>query len=375
MLLYIHVPFCKKKCEYCAFHSGPFEYADLELYVPRLIDEISLLGEQLGHPKAHTLYFGGGTPSLLPPWALFDIMAELDQSFTLADQFEFTFEGNPDSLDDEFLHELKMLGVNRLSIGIQSLVDANLQTLGRPHTVTQAVRAVYAAKRQGFVNLNLDMMFGLPGQRLRLWLDELKEICELRPTHFSCYNLTVEPDTPLEQRCHSRELILPEEEEQAKMFLYGAEFLESRGYLQYEISNFSKMGFQSRHNMGYWEGEDYVGFGPSAVSTFGGKRRTNPRDLQEWAESVRRGQAGASVEELDLATRIEEMVMLRLRTSRGLRLKAYRELTGKDFVKQHQQMVNLLHQKELLRIQKGYLRLTKHGMLVSDAILSHFLKE
>ena len=158
------------------------------------------------------------------------------------------------------------------------------------------------------------------------------------------------------------------------MFLYGAELLESRGYLQYEISNFAKMGFQSRHNMGYWEGEEYAGLGPSAVSTLGGKRRTNPRGLRQWAEAARSG-VDVDVEELDLATRVKEMVMLRLRTTRGLRLKAYRELTGRDFVKEHQQMVNVLHKKELLRIQKGYLRLTKHGMLVSDAILSHFLKD
>ncbi len=375
MLLYIHVPFCKKKCDYCAFYSQEFDFADLELYVDTLLEEIRLLGEHCGHAKAHTLYFGGGTPSLLPPWALFDIVGELDQAFSLPQQFEFTFECNPDSIDDDYLRELKMLGVNRLSIGVQSLVDGNLQLLGRPHTVTQAVRAVYAARRQGFANVNLDMMFGLPGQRLRLWLDELKEICELKPSHFSCYNLTIEPGTPLEDRCHTREVLLPEEEEQAKMFLYGAEFLESRGYLQYEISNFAKMGFQSRHNMGYWEGEDYAGFGPSAVSTLEGKRRTNPRDLRLWAEGVRDGYENTAVEELDLATRIKEMVMLRLRTSRGLRLKAYRELTGRDFVKEHQQMVNVLHQKELLRIQKGYLRLTKHGMLVSDAILSHFLKD
>ena len=365
----------KKKCEYCAFHSQEFDFADLELYVNTLIEEIRVLGDMYGHAEAHTLYFGGGTPSLLPPWALFDIVGEMDQAFSLAKQFEFTFECNPDSIDDEYLRELKMLGVNRLSIGVQSLVNENLKLLGRPHDVTQAVRAVYAAKRQGFANLNLDMMFGLPGSRLRLWLDELKEICQLRPSHFSCYNLTIEPDTPLEKRCHAREVLLPEEEEQAKMFLYGAELLESQGYLQYEISNFAKMGFQSRHNTGYWEGEDYLGVGPAAVSTINGKRRSNPRDLRLWAEAVENRFENLEIEELDLATRIKEMVMLRLRTTRGLRLKAYRELTGRDFVKENQQIVNVLHQKELLRIQKGYLRLTKNGMLVSDAILSHFLKD
>ena len=149
--------------EYCAFHSKEFDFSELELYVAALVDEIAMLGERLGHPKAHTLYFGGGTPSLLPPWALFDIVGELDQAFSLAQQFEFTFEANSDSLDDEYLRELKMLGVNRLSIGIQSVSDANLRLLGRPHNVVQAVRAVYAARRQGFGNINLDMMFGLPG--------------------------------------------------------------------------------------------------------------------------------------------------------------------------------------------------------------------
>ncbi len=276
MLLYVHVPFCRSKCRYCAFYSEVMDMGALEVYAGALVKEMRLWSKRLSKPKVSTVYFGGGTPSLLPGWALSRIMPELNKCFVLEKTTEFTFEANPDSAVDEgYLGRLRDYGVNRLSIGVQSLSDANLTALGRPHGAGAALQAFALARRAKFANISLDFLWGLPGQRVSKWLEELKTAVKLRPEHLSCYGLTVEPDTPLEADVESGETELPEENVQGRMFILGAEYLEAEGYLQYEISNFARMGFQSRHNLGYWEGRDYLGLGPTAVSTMSGARHEN----------------------------------------------------------------------------------------------------
>jgi putative oxygen-independent coproporphyrinogen III oxidase len=375
ILLYIHVPFCSAKCRYCAFHSAPMRGADLQIFVENLKTEMTIWGERLEKPKLATVFFGGGTPSLLPPGALMGIKDRLERSFTLPESFEFTFEANPDSVGTkEYLSALLRLGVNRLSLGFQSLDDESLRLLGRPHTSQQALQTYMLARDLGFRNISLDLIWGLPGQRQTTWIKELKAVTDLRPEHLSCYNLTVEPDTPLEEMVRSGQVKLPTEKDQSNMFIYGADFLESVGYFQYEISNFSRLGLHSRHNMGYWEGRDYLGLGPSAVSTLNGRRWRNPPNLAQWARAVNRKELDKDAEELTPDIRLKELIMLRLRTSGGLKLKAYRSLTGKNFMKTHASILKTLRQHDLIRVGRDGVRLSRTGMLVSDTILQRLFE-
>ncbi len=271
-------------------------------------------------------------------------------------------------------HELPRLGVNRLSVGVQSTYDHYLQLLGRTHDAATARAVCRMARDAGLSNLSLDLIWGLPKQRLYTWMQQLREIMELSPNHLSCYGLSLDEGTPLERAAKRQDLGFPPEDDLAKMYVYGAEYLESEGLLQYEISNFARMGFTSRHNLGYWEGRDYLGLGPSAFSTLRGRRWGNPADLDQWAGQVRSGTLGRDAEVLDLEARVRELIMLRLRTTRGLRLRAYTLLTGSSFVQDFGPMVQALRQNSLIRIANGYLRLTKTGMLVSDSILANLFE-
>ncbi|MFP5257794.1 MAG: radical SAM family heme chaperone HemW [Acidobacteriota bacterium] len=370
MLLYIHVPFCRSKCRYCAFVSKPLDMAEVEVYAAALPLEIRHFGKKLGRPKVETVYFGGGTPSLLPGWALSRILPEIPKHFDLHPAVEWTFEANPDSAQDvAYLRSLLGYGVNRLSLGVQSFSDASLTCLGRPHNGKTALAAVNAVRQAGFANLSLDLIWGLPGQREGAWLEELRTAVRLRPEHLSCYGLTIEPGTPFAAEAETGGLTLPPESEQGRMYVHGAEYLEEQGYLQYEISSFARMGFQSRHNSGYWEGRDYLGLGPGAVSTLSGVRHENPREVRDWAALAKTGRCGVGGVALTREERVREYVMLSLRTAKGLRLSLYKRLTGIDFVKENEGLLTALRQKELIRLSGGHLRLTKNGFLVSNLIL------
>lgn len=398
MLLYIHVPFCRQKCRYCAFHSLPLapcdahdgaatphaslstkgaaSQHDIEDYLDTLFREMTLWGDRLGPVPVESVFFGGGTPSLLPPRIVGAILDRAARCFNIAADAEISLEANPESLHTrKQAGELLATGVNRLSLGVQALDDALLHLMGRPHRARDAVRAFHAAREAGFANISLDFIWGLPGQRLKQWIQQLREVVRLRPDHLSCYGITLEEGTPLSDDVQAGRLTLPGDREQAAMFMQGAELLEEAGYLQYEISNFARMGYQCRHNLGYWEGCDYLGLGPSAASTLQGVRRVNYTDHLAWREAVHAGRATGEAEPLDLPTRVLELVMLRLRTARGLRVKAYDELTGRNFMRDHKQLVHLLHDNGLIRLRDGYLRLTRNGMLVSNSILERFFEQ
>ena len=254
---------------------------------------------------------------------------------------------------------------------MQSMDEGMLRVLGRPHKAQDSLHVAFLAREAGCTNINLDLMWGLPGQSVRQWLQTLKDVIRMAPDHISAYGLTLEPGTAIELDVEEGRLTLPPERDQNIMFMEGAAMLEQHGYLHYEISNFARMGFQCRHNMGYWEGEDYLGLGPSATSTVNNRRWTNPSSQAAWNARTREGKLAQDVEELSPETRVLELLMLRLRTARGLRIAAYREMTGRDFVRDHQRLVQALHENSLIRIRQGYLRLTRSGMLVSNSILSN----
>lgn len=371
LLLYIHMPFCQSRCHYCSFHSQAFNQVTFAWYFKLLLEEIKLWGKRLKKPKLRTIYFGGGTPSLIPLHHLDQIMKTLGKAFSMTSGMEVTLEANPDSAQDvSYFRGLLSMGINRLSLGMQSLNDVDLHVMGRPHNTAMTMQSYENARRAGFGNIGVDLIWGLPNQRLKVWIDQLEAVEQMRPEHISAYNLTIEPNTVMAKMCgDDGEFKLPPEQEQGRMFIYGAEYLESVGYMHYEVSNFARMGFMSVHNSGYWNGSDYLGLGPSAVSTIGRRRFTTPRYMDEYDAYVRGGLVGEDHELLTDDDLLKETVMLSLRTSKGLDLKAFREKAGFDLIKRQEQLITALHRENLVRIAHGRLRLTKNGMLVSNVII------
>lgn len=382
MLIYIHVPFCISRCTYCAFHSNSLQGESdaskkdlIDKYVEGLRAEISLYGNRIQQKDVQSVFFGGGTPSLLSAENFSKIMETLKTDFNLTKKAEITIEANPESIKDrKKLEDYLALGANRLSIGIQSLNDAALKMLGRPHRAIDSLKAISRAREAGFINVSVDLMWGLPGQSVHQWLQTLKEVTALGPEHISAYGLSVEPGTKMEELCEKGELATPPERDQSLMFMEGSATLETAGFMHYEISNFARMGYQCRHNLGYWEGRDYLGLGPSSTSTINEKRWTNPANLSSWLLAVNKGQVGQNAEMLSPRTRALELVMLRLRTARGLRLKSYQDYCGRDFVQDNKRIIQALHENGLAKIRNGYLALTRSGMLVSNSIISNLFE-
>lgn len=372
--LYVHAPFCRAKCRYCAFYSLPAGQAGpqapvLARYLCALEAEMDQLVRAHGPVSAPTLFFGGGTPSLLGADALSRILAALRSRFDLAPDAEISLEANPDSASPEFLRAACALGVNRLSLGVQSLDDALLAALGRIHSAGQAVDAFASARAAGFANIGLDLIFGLPGQTPKAWLDTLRRAVALGPEHLSCYGLTLEPGTPLAGD-KAALAALPDEDAQAEMYLAGAELLEAEGYAHYEISNFARPGKACRHNQLCWQGRGVLGFGPAAVSTMMEVRWANPADFEAWERLVGSGQAGQSGREAlspDILAR--ERLMLSLRTAAGLDLVAHRAATGLDLPDRYAGLLAQLKQAGLVLLSPERLRLTRAGMLVSNSVI------
>jgi oxygen-independent coproporphyrinogen-3 oxidase len=335
-----------------------------------LLQEIRLRGRELPGLQLDTLYIGGGTPSLLQPQELENILAALHQEFSLPEELELSLEANPESCQDlQKLKAFRSLGVNRFSLGLQSMSDWDLSLLGRVHSKEQALKACSLIREAGFANLNLDMLWGLPGQSTQDWLLQLGRALELKPEHMSCYCLSLEPGTSLQQRMQKQALQLPAEAEQEQMFLKGLELLQGHGLQQYEISNFAWPGRECRHNQGYWEGRDYLGLGPGAVSTRGFLRYRNPESLQGYAQAQKQGGLQPEIQELSKRDKAQELVMLGLRTTKGLDLQQLWHAYGLDLQGQNQDLLQALQEKGLLSRQDARLNLTRSGMLLCDAVL------
>ena len=281
--IYIHVPFCRSKCEYCDFYSVTTKEDGLmDEYLDAICTHIRESGNLAPGYKVDTVYFGGGTPSFFGAEGMASILTTIRKSFDVTDDAEITFEANPDSISDKLLRRLRGEGFNRVSLGIQCDDDEILKKIGRPHSYAQAVTAVQRIRKAGFRNLSLDLIYGLPGQTRHAWQETLQQVLMLSPDHISCYGLKVEEGTPLYQ--YKDYCNLPDDDTQADMYLDAVEILRTRGYRQYEISNFCRKGQYSRHNMKYWKGGEYLGFGPSASSDFAGKRFTIVRSLRQYID-------------------------------------------------------------------------------------------
>ena len=377
MLLYLHVPFCRSKCRYCAFFSEPLPPGKgdglLSLWADTLLLDLHRWAEHLGHPSVETVFFGGGTPSLVPPDTLERLIDTIAGAFALDGRAEISMEANPESMTPERAADFAHSGVNRVSLGVQSLDDALLSAVGRVHDRATALHAYEGLRRAGFRNVGLDFIWGLPGESLESWRRQVEEAADLRPEHLSCYGLTLEEGTPLFREQDA--LALPDEETQAAMYLACGDILDRAGYRQYEISNYALPGHACRHNRGYWRGEDYLGLGPSAVSTLGGRRWTVPSSLSEWRNDVLRGRFAEDAAILSFTEQAEELVMLGLRTREGLDTRRYRALTGQDFLAVHAAFLDELEKEGLAENLDGHIRLTRRGMLLSNSIIERFFEQ
>ena len=345
----------------------------MAVYLSTLYVELGQWGRRLGRVPVESVFFGGGTPSLLDPDQLEGVLDCVGRTFEVLPGAEISMEANPDSLHTaEKASGFLAAGVNRISLGVQSLHDGMLETLGRLHRANAAREAFRAIREAGCANLSLDLMWGLPGQTLEQWLEDARAAIALGPEHISAYGLTLEPGTPLAESCGDAEL--PSEDVQCAMYLEGIRLFEEAGLHHYEVSNFARDGFRCRHNLGYWEGRDYLGVGPAATSTIGGERWTNPEG-EGWLEQVREGRRCPEREPLDRATRALELMMLRLRTVDGLPLDAYESLAGRSFLGDHGPFAHRLCAEGLARMENGVFRLTDEGMLVSKSILGELFEE
>ncbi len=367
--IYVHVPYCVRKCNYCDFCSRGIGTASVEdRYIDRLISEIESYSEH-GKLPVDTIYFGGGTPSLLSAHQLERVVSALNLTFNVEKNVEFTLEANPGTVDEAKLRDFRSLGVNRLSLGVQSVNAEELSSLGRIHTPEDFIRSFSTARECGFDNVSVDLMYGIPNMTrasLRRTLDTVLDLC---PEHISLYGLIIEEGTPFYEIQDT--LPLPSVDEECDMYYDAASLLSLHGYSHYEISNYARTGYESRHNLKYWRLSEYVGFGASAASYFGGRRYVNTRSMREYISSAR---LKYETEEIltpeDMAY---EYVMLGLRLREGISLDSYRRLFGRDFLDGRRGVIDRLVKEGLAELSTERFALTERGFYVSNSVLAEIL--
>ncbi|MHC1720802.1 MAG: radical SAM family heme chaperone HemW [Clostridiaceae bacterium] len=367
--LYIHIPFCKSKCLYCDFCS----YSGKENL---MMDYSKALGKEIrsiGDCGIKTIFIGGGTPTYLSldGW---EILGGSLKGLKLAEGAEFTVEANPGTFDKNMLGFLKSLGVNRLSIGLQAVQDSHLKNLGRIHTWEEFLKSYKIAREMGFNNINVDLMFGLPKQTTYEWKESLEAVADLEPEHISCYSLIIEEGTEFFRRYEEGQLQLPEEDAEREMYRYTLDFLKARGYGQYEISNFSKPGRECRHNLIYWDLEEYIGCGAAAHSYSEGKRWSNCTSIGDYIAFIDGMENGcreihANSEKDDM----EEFMFMGLRKINGISFNDFKARFGRDAHEIYGNVINKYLESNLLRIENGRLMLTGKGIELSNSVMCEFI--
>lgn len=378
LAIYIHIPFCAKKCLYCDFASAPGDAGQIAYYMRVLQKEIRSFSAISTLYQIQTVFFGGGTPSLVPPHYIEQLLQLLRSQFDVVENAEITLEANPGTLDEEKLEVYRRAGVNRLSLGLQSVHNEELIKLGRIHNFEDFLYSYRIARRAGFSNINVDLMSGLPGQSLKSWQESLEKVAELEPAHISAYSLSIEEGTPFYEQYGEGlgRLALPGEEQDRDMYHFTKEYLASRGYKRYEISNYARPGFECRHNMTYWTLGDYLGFGQAAASFLEQRRFANPRDTEEYRQAARTAyQSFRNTPPESLKEQMEEYMFLGLRTARGVSREDFRKRFAKDFPAPYEQTLLEMYRQGLMKQERGRISLTDRGIDVSNVILAQFLLE
>ncbi len=402
--LYLHFPFCVQKCRYCDFLSGPADEAVRKRYLRALEREVLLSAEDRSPLSVDTLFFGGGTPSLMSGEELEHLMKLLRESFRILPDAEITMECNPGTVDREKLADFRRAGVNRLSIGVQSFRDEELRLLGRIHTAGEAERCFLDARAAGFDNISLDLIGALPGQSSAQWMESLREAVRLSPEHISAYSLILEDGTPLKEEADAGKLLpVPEEELDRKMYHDTKTFLAQHGYHRYEISNYARSGFESRHNSGYWTGHPYLGFGIGAASYFGNRRWSHTRSLVRYLELLEEKSGGQSSsgpdafgkrkgglagvrqevpnglyeeeELLDEKDRMAEFMFLGLRRMQGVSEEEFEKRFGEKMESVYGPVLRRYQALHMLERKAGRVFLTDAGIDVSNAVMADFLPD
>ena len=365
--IYIHIPFCKQRCLYCAFYSSTLHSKQQE-YCDALCREIIMRRNYI-IGIIDTIYFGGGTPSTLTREQLQKILGTIKENYRLSPSAEITIEANPDDLTPEYLATLRSLSFNRLSMGIQSFDDAQLKAIGRRHTAERARQAVKDARTAGFENISIDLMFALPSSTSAQWQESIKQAIELRPTHISAYNLTYEEETPLYRALQQGKIEAVDEEENLKQFEILIEQLAAAGYRHYEISNFALPGYESRHNSSYWHDIPYLGCGAAAHSYNGESRSWNISDIKTYIEGINNGAPFSEVEQLTTAEQYNDAILTRLRTADGVPSDWMRKKFGDKLTDYMLRNAAPHIAAGRLKEDNGILSLTRKGLFVSDAII------
>lgn len=367
--LYLHIPFCKRKCNYCDFCSFPGQSQEIvDAYIDRLCRDLKEAKSSAAGYTVDSVYIGGGTPTTLTPSQFEKIGEALHASYSFADDLEFTVECNPATGSPELFRALRETGANRVSVGLQSIHQNELSALGRIHGSKEFYKTFDELQKAGFSNIGADLMFGIPNQTVESYFETLKAVTALPLTHLSSYNLILEEGTPFWTM--QKDLPLPNENDERKMYLTGIDFLADHGFHQYEISNFAKEGYESRHNLKYWNGEPFLGFGLAAYSDFGGERKGNSRDL---AAYLRGENIVASSETLSTDERAEEYVMLKMRTADGVSIEVLRERYGAIFANRIASGLAKYLDKGLVKATEEGYSFTPEGFFVSNSILSDLL--
>lgn len=371
--IYIHIPFCRSKCDYCDFYSLSGREGRMDHYQKALLAHLRETAPLTQGIPVDSVYFGGGTPSFYGAKRLKELLATLHKLFQIEKDAEITVECNPDSVDLRALCTLRKAGVNRLSLGMQSAQAEELAAIHRIHTPQQTDQAAGLARKAKFNNLSLDLIYGLPGQTMDSWKATVEHALSLIPQHLSCYGLKVEEGTPLARRVEAGE-VLPDDDTQADRYLWTVGRLERAGFAQYEISNFAKPGHESRHNLRYWLTRPYIGFGPGAHSDFGGRRYSFVRDLDAYIQGVLEGGSILDSEELiPRQERCGEYLMLRLRTALGIEEWEYRRNYFMDFAPLERRLEEFQAQGWAEKTAEGRWRFTPKGFLVSNQLIGDLL--
>jgi oxygen-independent coproporphyrinogen-3 oxidase len=381
--LYLHIPFCHTRCHYCDFNTYAGILPLREPYVRALLTEIATTGTLARLPsgkprRSRTIFFGGGTPSLLSVEQITRILNACSSSFSIDEGAEITLEANPGTLSQEQLAGLRTAGINRLSMGAQSFDAQLLKTLGRIHSPEEITQAMQYARAAGFTSINLDFMFGLPGQTMRHWRETLDRALDLHPEHLSLYSLIIEEGTPFYTWTHEGSITPADEDLCADMYEYADERLQAAGYENYEISNWSLPGHQSRHNLTYWHNLPYLGMGAGAYSFFGSRRFSNVREPLAYIRLLRAGQrpeAESESESVDRAQAMSETAFLALRTAMGLHLPTFEERFSQPFTQFVGNRLQLVEDAGLLEHDHDWLRLSKRGRLLGNEVFLRLLPE
>ena len=370
--IYIHIPFCKRRCIYCDFYSTT-ESEQQPTYVHALCQELNLRKDYLEGEEIETIYLGGGTPSQLSHEELEAIFLTINNIYKVKEDAEITLEANPDDLTPEYVSMLRTLPINRISMGIQTFQEETLKRLHRRHTAQQAIEAFRRCREAGFHNISIDLMYGLPGETLDTWKEDLRQAIALHPEHISAYHLIYEEGTVLWKLREEQQVEEADEDLSLTFFKTLIDELTRAGYQHYEISNFCLPELHSRHNSSYWTGKKYLGCGPSAHSFNGHSRQWNVASLRSYIEGIEQGQPDYEIEELDLHTRYNDYVITSIRTCWGMSLSHLRTTYGEELYRYCLRMAESHLRQGVLEIREDVLRLTPSGIFISDGIMSDLL--